>query len=174
MIKITGKESRMRKHPKFSNKLDTVLETIKESPRKRLFEQSGFTGDIEDLTEKNDDFREVVYTGKNTQLVLMSLNPGESIGLEEHDVDQFFRIEEGEGEVEINGEVTPIGPGSGIVVPAGSSHDVRNTGDEDLKIYSLYSPPHHKDQVVHRTKDEAKDEAESDDEHFDGETTEDL
>ena len=166
MIKITGKESRMRKYPQFSDKLDIVLETLKEPSKKRL---SGFTGDIEDLTENNDDFREVVYTGKNTQLVLMSLNPGESIGLEEHDVDQFFRIEEGEGEVEINGEVTPIGPGSGIIIPAGSSHDVRNIGDEDLKIYSLYSPPHHKDQVVHRTKDEA----ESDDETFDGETTED-
>jgi len=157
----------MRKYPQFSDKLDIVLETFKEPSKKRL---SGFTGDIEDLTEKNDDFREVVYTGKNTQLVLMSLNPGESIGLEEHDVDQFFRIEEGEGEVEINGEITSIGPGSGIIVPAGSSHNVINTGDEDLKIYSLYSPPHHKDKVIHRTKDEAQ----SDDEHFDGETTEDY
>jgi len=157
----------MRKYPQFSDKLDIVLETFKEPSKKRL---SGFTGDIEDLTENNDDFREFVYTGKNTQLVLMSLNPGESIGIEEHGVDQFFRIEEGEGEVEINGEVTPIGPGSGIIIPAGSSHDVRNIGDEDLKIYSLYSPPHHKDQVVHRTKDEA----ESDDETFDGETTEDY
>ena len=128
----------------------------------------GFVQNIEDLAETNKTFRKVLYTAKHSQLVLMSINPGEDIGQEIHDNDQFFRVEEGSGEVVINGKRTPLEPGSGIVIPAGSEHNIINTGEEPLQLYSLYAPPHHKDKVVHQTKQDAQ----SDDEEFDGETTE--
>jgi mannose-6-phosphate isomerase-like protein (cupin superfamily) len=132
--------------------------------------KQGFVDDIETLTEDNDAFRHVLYTGEHLQLVLMALPAGGEIGLEVHDEnDQFFRVEEGEGEVEIDGAVHPIRAGSGVVVPAGAEHNVRNTGTDMLRLYSLYGPPHHEDGVVH----ESKDEADEDDEEFDGETTED-
>lgn len=129
----------------------------------------GFVGDIEALTTENSDFRRVIYTGKNLQLVLMSIAPGEDIGEEVHDDrDQFFRVEEGEGEVRIDGKTTPIKDDDAIVIPAGARHNVINTGDEPLRVYTLYGPPEHRDGVVHKTKAEA----EAKEEHFDGKTTE--
>src|SRR5680860_2409 len=105
----------------------------------------GFVGDIEKLTEDNTDFRRVLYTGKNMQLVLMSLKAGEEIGEEVHDDrDQFFRVEEGKGEVLIDGARTPIKSDDAIIVPAGARHNVVNTGDKPLQFYTLYAPPEHK------------------------------
>jgi mannose-6-phosphate isomerase-like protein (cupin superfamily) len=131
----------------------------------------GFVDDIEDLTERNDDFRRVLYTGKYLQLVLMAIEPGEEIGEEVHeDHDQFFRIEDGKGEVVIDGTRTKIQGDDAIVVPAGARHNVINTGDEPLKLYTIYGPPEHMDGVVRATKAEA--EAEEGEEHFDGTTTE--
>ena len=127
----------------------------------------GFVGDIEELTEENDDFRRVVYTGKHLQLVLMALKPGEEIGEEVHDDrDQFFRIEEGEGVAVIDGQRHAIKDDDAIVVPAGARHNVINTSGESLKFDTLYSPPEHRDKVVHPTKADAVEE------HFDGTTTE--
>lgn len=131
-------------------------------------EKKGFVQDIEALTEDNHDFRRVLYTAPHSQLVVMSLPPGEHIGAETHDVDQFFRVEEGTGEVLVGQTRTPITSGSAIVVPAGTKHDVINTGKSALQLYSVYSPPNHRDGVVHRTRADAQ----KDEEHFDGRTTE--
>lgn len=128
----------------------------------------GFVQNLEALTESNRDFRRVLYTAKHCQLVLMTIPAEEHIGLEKHEVDQFFRIESGKGEVIIDGNRTPIGAGSGIIVPAGSTHDVVNRGSAPLKLYTLYSPPNHRDGVVHHTRADA----EADTEHFDGQTSE--
>jgi len=129
----------------------------------------GFVSDIEDLTEHNVDFRRVLYTGKNLQLVLMSIAPGEDIGEEIHpDRDQFFRVEAGKGEVSIDGRKTNIESDSAILVPAGARHNVRNTGPKPLKLYTLYGPPEHKDGTVHATRTEAF----AAHEHFAGKTTE--
>lgn len=118
---------------------------------------AGFATDIERDTRQNDNFRKVIFTAPHSQLVLMSLKPGEEIGSEVHDnVDQFFRIEEGEGKVVIEGKETPISDGSAIVVPAGSRHNVINTGNGPLKLYTIYSPPNHPDGTIHRTKQEAE------------------
>ncbi len=117
---------------------------------------AGFVIDIEEQTEANNDFRRVIFTAPHSQLVLMALQSGEEIGLEVHEnVDQFFRIEEGEGKVIIAGEETAVSDGSAIVVPAGTEHNVINTGSEPLKLYTVYSPPVHRDGVVHHTKAEA-------------------
>lgn len=129
----------------------------------------GFIADIEDRTEANKDFRRVLYTGPHMQLVLMALQPGEEIGEEIHeDTDQFFRVEEGSGEVLIDGRATPIASDVGIVIPAGAKHNIRNTGAKPLKMYTLYAPPNHEEGTVHHTKAEA----EAADEHFTGQTTE--
>ncbi|WP_242346363.1 cupin domain-containing protein [Anaeromyxobacter terrae] len=129
----------------------------------------GFVDDIEDRTEENTDFRRVLYTGKHVQLVLMALRPGEEIGEEIHeDRDQFFRVEKGKGEVTIDGKRTKIESDTAIVVPAGARHNVKNTGEEPLKLYTLYAPPEHADRTVHVTKADA----EASEEHFDGRTTE--
>lgn len=131
----------------------------------------GFHDDIERLTTDNSDFRRVLYTGVQIQLVLMSLPPGCDIGSEVHeDRDQFFRFEEGEGEVDIDDNTYRVSDGSGIIVPAGARHNVRNTGDGPLKLYTLYGPPEHKDGIVQATKDEA--DARHHDEEWDGNTTE--
>jgi mannose-6-phosphate isomerase-like protein (cupin superfamily) len=130
----------------------------------------GFNGNIEDLTLDNDNFRKVLYTGPHSQLVLMSLKPSEEIGMEVHtDNDQFFRFEQGEGKVMIDGNEYEVTDGSAIVVPAGAEHNVINTSEtDDLRLYTIYSPAHHKDGIVRKTKDEAMaNEAE-----FDGMTTE--
>jgi mannose-6-phosphate isomerase-like protein (cupin superfamily) len=147
------------------NVLSTYLKTAFEEDQLK----KGFVVDIETDTKQNDNFRKVLYTGKNSQLVLMSLKPGEDIGEEVHkDTDQFFRVDAGSGKVIINGNETEIKNGSAIVIPQGAKHNVINTGKENLKLYSIYSPPHHADGTIHKTKEEAK----SDKEHFDGKTTE--
>ena len=131
----------------------------------------GFVDNIEELTEDNDDFRRVLYTGKHLQLVLMTLEPGEEIGEEVHaDRDQFFRIEEGEGAIDIDGKENRVEDDFAVIVPAGARHNVRNTGDEPLRFYTLYGPPEHKDGIVQATKAEA--EARHHDEEWDGGTTE--
>ena len=131
----------------------------------------GFHDDIEKLTTGNSDFRRVLYTGKNMQLVLMTLQPGDEIGSEVHrDRDQFFRFEEGSGTVDIDDNSYTVVDGSGIIVPAGSRHNVRNTGDGPLKLYTLYAPPEHQDQVVQSTKAEA--DKRHPHEEWDGKTTE--
>ena len=113
----------------------------------------GFVEDIEALTEDNNDFRRVLYTGKYLQLVLMALQPGEEIGEEVHeDHDQFFRVEKGKGEVVIDGTSTKIKSDDAIVVPAGARHNVINTGGKPLKLYTIYGPPEHRDCVVRETK----------------------
>jgi len=132
-------------------------------------ELKGFISDIEKDTTENKNFRKVLYTGKKSQLVLMSLKPGEEIGEEIHDdTDQFFRVDSGTGKVVINGKETNIKDGFAVVVPQGAKHNVINTGKDDLKLYSIYSPPHHEDGTIHKTKEEA----ESSKEHYDGKTTE--
>ncbi|HRH25995.1 MAG TPA: cupin domain-containing protein [Candidatus Paceibacterota bacterium] len=128
----------------------------------------GYIANIEKLTLENEDFRKVLYTAKNCQLVLMCISPEEEIGEEIHDVDQFFRIENGTGTAIINGVTHEIMDGSSVIVPAGATHNIINTGVTPLKLYTIYTPPHHKDGIIHRTKLEA----ESADEHFDGVTTE--
>lgn len=116
---------------------------------------SGYHSDIEDLTTKNSNFRQVLFTAPHSQLVLMSLKPGEDIGLEVHDVDQFFRVEKGAGKAIIDGEEFEVSDGSAVVVPAGAEHNITNTGSEDLKLYTIYSPAHHPDGTIHKTKTEA-------------------
>ena len=116
-----------------------------------------FIGDIEDQTESNHDFRRVLYTGPHMQLVLMSLDPGEEIGEEVHEsVDQFFRVEEGKGKVWIDGQESRIGDDDAIIIPAGARHNIKNTGEKSLKLYTLYAPPQHPDGTVHHTKEDAE------------------
>jgi len=129
----------------------------------------GFIGDIEDRTEQNRDFRRVLYTGPHMQLVLMSLEPGEEIGEETHETtDQFFRVEEGKGTAVIDGRETPIKSDSAVVVPAGARHNIKNTGNKPLRLYTLYAPPEHAEGTVQRTKADAERAME----HFTGKTTE--
>jgi len=129
----------------------------------------GFVADIEELTEENSDFRRVLYTGRNMQLVLMAIQPGEDIGEETHaDRDQFFRVEKGKGEVWIDGHRSKIKNDDAIIVPAGARHNIVNTGEKPLRLYTLYAPPEHRDGTVHATKADA----DAADEHFDGKTTE--
>ncbi len=128
----------------------------------------GFVQDIEDLAVKNEEFRRVLYTAKHCQLVVMALKPKEEIGAEVHKLDQFFRVEEGAGEVVLNGVRRSIREGFAIIVPAGMNHNIINTGNVPLKLYTLYAPPNHRDGVVHHTRDDA----EADEEDFDGKTTE--
>lgn len=130
----------------------------------------GFHGNIEQMTLENTDFRHVVYTGAHAQLVLMSLRPGEAIGEEVHSKnDQFFRFERGTGRVEIDGNEYLVTDGSAIIVPAGSRHNIINMSTTDtLNMYTLYTPPHHKDGIVRATKEDAEQDAAE----FDGTTTE--
>ena len=130
----------------------------------------GFSDNIEKATLENENFRKVLYTSKHSQLVLMALQPNEDIGMEVHtDNDQFFRFEAGKGKVIIDKNEYEVGDGSAIVVPAGSEHNVINTSDSEmLKMYTIYSPAHHKDGILRTTKAEA----EANEEDFDGTTTE--
>ncbi len=128
----------------------------------------GFVKDIETLAVKNAAFRQVLYTAKHCQLVLMALKPKEEIGAEVHKLDQFFRVEEGSGEAVLDGVHTALRSGFAVVVPAGTKHNIINTGTVPLKLYTLYAPPNHRDGVVHQTRQDA----EADHEHFDGKTTE--
>ena len=130
----------------------------------------GFNANIEKDTLENNNFRKALYTGKHSQLVLMSLRPGEEIGMEVHpDNDQFFRFERGQGKCVIDGNEYEVADGSAIVVPAGAQHNIVNVSDADeLKLYTIYSPAHHKDGIIRVTKEEA----ESNEAEFDGITTE--
>lgn len=130
----------------------------------------GFSTALENATRKNSDFRRVLYTGKNSQLVLMSLKPMEEIGMEVHkDRDQFFRFEAGEGKVVIDGNEYMVKDGDGVIVPAGANHNIINTSKtSELKLYTIYSPPEHQDKVVRKTKADAL----ASPEEFDGKTTE--
>jgi mannose-6-phosphate isomerase-like protein (cupin superfamily) len=128
----------------------------------------GYVQDIESIAVKNVDFRQVLYTTKNCQLVVMALKPQEEIGAEVHKLDQFFRVEEGTGEAVLDGVRTAIRAGFAVVVPAGTNHNIINTGSVPLKLYTLYAPPNHRDGVIHHTRADA----EADNEHFDGKTTE--
>ena len=130
----------------------------------------GYIGNIEEVTKNNNNFRTVIYTAKNSQLVVMSLTPGEDIGEEVHELDQFIRIEQGTGKTILDGVEHAIEDDFAIVIPAGTRHNIINTSNnEDMKLYSVYSPPEHRNGVVHVTKKEAM-ANESD--HFDGKTTE--
>jgi len=130
----------------------------------------GFVSNIEQDTLANENFRKVLYTGKHSQLVLMSLAPGEEIGTEVHvENDQFFRFEKGQGKCVIDGNESELKDGTAVVVPAGAEHNIINTSDsEPLKLYTIYSPAHHQDGVVRATKEEAM----ADGPEFDGKTTE--
>lgn len=130
----------------------------------------GFKSNIEKDTLANKDFRHVLYTGKYSQLVLMSLKPGEEIGEEVHKtVDQFFRFEKGEGIVFIDGANQRVTDGDAVIVPAGAKHNVTNTSkNSELKLYTIYSPPEHQDRTIRKTKAEALAKPEE----FDGKTTE--
>ena len=129
---------------------------------------NGFVQDIESIAVTNEEFRRVLYTAKNCQLVVMALKPQEEIGAEVHTLDQFFRVEEGSGEAILDGARTAIQAGSAVIVPAGANHNIINTGTVPLKLYTVYAPPNHRDGVVHHTRQDA----EADNEHFDGKTTE--
>lgn len=127
----------------------------------------GYVKNIENTTLANENFRQVLFTAQHSQLVVMSIPAGEDIGEETHDLDQFLRIEQGQGQTILNGEKQSIEEGFAVLVPAGTKHNIINTGNQPLKLYSLYSPPNHRDQVIHPTKEAAM----TDDEHFDGQTT---
>lgn len=132
--------------------------------------KKGYKDNIEKLTLGNDNFRHVLYTAKNCQLVLMSLKPGEEIGMEVHEGnDQFFRFEKGTGKVIIDETEYQVSGGDAVIVPQGAKHNVINTSqNEELKLYTLYSPPHHKDGIIRKTKEEAI----TNGPEFDGTTTE--
>lgn len=129
----------------------------------------GFVINIEGASKNNNNFRQVLYTAKSSQLVVMSLKPGEDIGMEVHKLDQFIRVESGHGKAILDGVEHMIADGSAIVVPAGANHNIVNSEDSDMKLYTVYSPPNHQDGKIHKTKADAEaDEGE----HFDGKTTE--
>ncbi len=131
---------------------------------------NGYIDNIEKAAIENDNFRKVLYTAKNSQLVLMSLKPGEEIGEEIHTLDQFLRVEKGAGKAVLDGIEHEISDGSAVVVPAGMKHNFINTSpDAELKLYTIYSPPEHRDGVIHAVKADAM--ADTTD-HFDGKTTE--
>lgn len=128
----------------------------------------GYVVNIEQAALANENFRRVLYTAPHSQLVVMSLKPGEAIGAEVHQLDQFIRCEAGSGEAILDGVTHPVGEGTAVVIPAGTEHNIINTSREQpLKLYTLYSPPNHRDGVVHATKVLA----EADEEKFDGVTT---
>jgi len=128
----------------------------------------GYVHDIEGIATRNEEFRKILYTAQHCQLVVMALKPTEEIGAEVHKLDQFFRVEQGNGEVVLDGVRTAIHAGYAVLVPAGARHNIINTGTEPLRLYTIYSPPNHRDGVVHHTRADA----EADTEHFDGKTTE--
>lgn len=128
---------------------------------------NGHVINIEEETLKNQDFRRVLYTAKHSQLVLMSLKPGEEIGAEVHNLDQFIKIEKGEGKAILDGVEHDITSGFSVLIPEGANHNIINTSQtEEMKLYTVYCPPEHMDQTIHHTKEDAVEE------HFDGKTTE--
>ncbi|MCX6150316.1 MAG: cupin domain-containing protein [Ignavibacteriales bacterium] len=144
-----------------------LIISCKESSNKGVA-MKGYVQNIESIAVKNEEFRRVIYTAKNCQLVVMALKPKEEIGAEVHKLDQFFRVEEGTGEAVLNGVHTKISAGFAVLVPAGMNHNIINTDSVPMKLYTIYSPPNHRDGVVHHTRADA----EKDNEHFDGKTTE--
>ena len=131
----------------------------------------GYCDNIERQTIENEDFRRVLYTGHNLQLVVMTLQPGDEIGEEVHeDIDQFFRVEEGNGIIDIDGVEHRVEDDFAVIVPAGARHNVRNIGSMPLRLYTIYGPPEHKDGIIQATKAEADERHH--DEEFDGKTTE--
>jgi mannose-6-phosphate isomerase-like protein (cupin superfamily) len=128
--------------------------------------KKGYIVHLEEETLNNGDYRRVLYTAEGTQLVLMSLLPGVEIGEETHHLDQFIRIDQGEATVVLDGEKHTLTDGDAVIIPRGVKHNVVNSGTESVKLYSLYSPPEHRDGTIHRTKADEKEE------HFDGKTTE--
>ena len=148
----------------------SIVESSDDSPARKESGKAmnGYVQDIEALAVGNDVFRRVLYTAKHCQLVLMALKPGEEIGAEVHKLDQFFRVEQGIGEAVLDGVATKIRAGFAIVVPAGAKHNIINTGVNPMKLYTIYSPPNHRDGVIHQTRRDA----EADSEHYDGKTTE--
>ena len=129
--------------------------------------KKGHISNIKKETKENNNFRKVLYTAKHSQLVVMSLKPGEEIGEEVHnELDQFVRIEQGKGKAVINNQEYDIEDDWAVIVPAGALHNFINTGEEDMKLYTIYSPPEHKHGTIHPTK------ADVEEEHFDGETSE--
>jgi mannose-6-phosphate isomerase-like protein (cupin superfamily) len=129
----------------------------------------GYVINIEEATKENENFRKVLYTAKNSQLVVMAIHPGGDIGDEVHELDQFIRIEEGKGKAVLNDVEHTIEDDWAVVIPAGTKHNIINSSnDKVMKLYTVYSPPEHRDGVVHTTKEDAL----ADDEHFDGNTTE--
>ncbi len=128
----------------------------------------GYVQDIEDLAIMNEAFRRVVYTAQHCQLVVMALTPGEAIGSEVHALDQFFHVEAGTGEATLDGVRTPIRAGFAVIVPAGATHNIVNTGTTPLKLYTVYAPPNHRNGIVHQTRADAA----VDHERFDGQTSE--
>lgn len=157
-------------HPlRICDEFMTVFYHVLHNPwRDILHNMKGYTSNIEKLSLENSNFRKVLYTDMNSQLVIMSLLPGEDIGEEIHDVDQFLRVEKGSGKAILDGVSHEIADGSAIIVPAGTKHNIVNSTAGSMKLYTLYTPPHHRDQVIHKTKAAA----EADAEHFDGKTTE--
>lgn len=129
---------------------------------------NGFIDDIESVAVANNEFRKVLYTAQHCQLVLMALKPKEEIGMETHKLDQFFRIEHGSGQAILDGVTTEISSGFAVLVPAGTKHNIVNTGATAMKLYTLYAPANHRDGVVHHTRADAL----ADSEKFDGKTTE--
>lgn len=128
---------------------------------------NGYIANIEQLALENENFRKVLYTDKRVQLVVMSLHAGEDIGEEVHELDQFIRVEAGEGTSVLDGVSHELAPGSAVIIPQGVRHNIVNTGTTAMKLYTLYAPPNHKDGTVHETKADA----EADEEHFDGVVT---
>jgi len=128
----------------------------------------GYVQNIESISVENEELRKVIYTAKNCQLVVMALKPNEEIGEEVHKLDQFFRVEQGTGDAVLNGAHTKISAGFAMLIPAGMNHNIINTDSVPMKLYTIYSPPNHRDGVVHHTPSDA----EKDIEHFDGKTTE--
>jgi mannose-6-phosphate isomerase-like protein (cupin superfamily) len=126
----------------------------------------GYIVNLEKETVENTDYRRVLYTAKNSQLVLMNIQPNDEIGSEVHELDQFIRIESGKAKAILDGVEHEMEDDFAVVIPAGTEHNIINTGDKELKLYSIYSPPEHKDGTVHKTK------ADEEEEHFDGKTTE--
>ncbi len=149
------------------------VETELESPQRPYYScptcMHGYVDNIEKLSVDNPYFRQVLYTDKRCQLVVMALPSKEEIGEEVHDVDQFLRVEAGTGKAILDDVSHEIADGSAIIVPAGTKHNIINTGAEDMKLYTLYMPPHHRDGVIHKTKAEAEADEK---EHFDGHITE--
>lgn len=146
-----------------------MTEKLDSSFKSKKTDKKSYHTNIEKDTVDNNHYRKVLYTGENLQLVLMSLKPQEEIGVEIHpNIDQFFRFEGGNGKCIINDNEFDVKDGDAIIVPAGSKHNIINTGEEELKLYTIYAPPHHKDGIDYATKEEADDI----DEEFDGTTTE--